>query len=353
MEKPEHLPSDRTETLSGAIIALRMVMMGVLALLILLPIGAYFGEDIIKAFNEEIKTRFGPIVIQESPPEEIFWSAPAITDIDDYAERARVEYGKELIVHTSKYLGPNGTVARISNGMNCQNCHLDAGTKTFGNNYSAVASTYPKFRARSGTTEDIYKRVNDCFERSLNGKALDTLSREMQAMKAYIVYLGKNVKKGEKPNGSGLKNLAFLDREADVVKGKEVYDAKCALCHQINGQGQMAPDGIEYTYPPLWGKKSYNDGAGLFRLSNFAKYAKYNMPVGASHTSPLLSDEEAWDVAAYVNSQPRPHIDTPKDWPDVSKKPIDHPFGPYSDTFSEKQHKIGPFKPIEAAQKAQ
>jgi thiosulfate dehydrogenase len=70
------------------------------------------------------------------------------------------------------------------------------------------------------------------------------------------------------------------------------------------------------------------------------------MPIGATHDNPQLTDEEAWDIAAYVNSQTRPHINVPKDWPDNSKKPIDHPFGPYADQFSEKQHKLGPFKPI-------
>ncbi len=99
------------------------------------------------------------------------------------------------------------------------------------------------------------------------------------------------------------------------------------------------------------GNNSYKDGAGLFRISNFAKYVKFNMPLGATHQLPILSDEEAWDIAAFVNTQARPHIDVPKDWPDVSKKPIDHPFGPYSDNFSELQHKFGPFKPIEEVKK--
>jgi thiosulfate dehydrogenase len=98
----------------------------------------------------------------------------------------------------------------------------------------------------------------------------------------------------------------------------------------------------------LWGKDSYNDGAGLYRLSNFAKYIKYNMPFGITHTHATLTDEEAWDIAAYVNSMPRPHFNVPNDWPDISKKPIDHPFGPYADSFSEDQHKYGPYKPIKA-----
>ena len=60
----------------------------------------------------------------------------------------------------------------------------------------------------------------------------------------------------------------------------------------------------------------------------------------------LLTDEEAWDVAAFVNSQPRPKADLKKDWPNISAKPVDHPFGPYTDGFSEEQHKYGPFQPI-------
>jgi thiosulfate dehydrogenase len=70
------------------------------------------------------------------------------------------------------------------------------------------------------------------------------------------------------------------------------------------------------------------------------------MPLGASHSNTILSDEEAWDVAAFVNSMPRPHKDLSKDWPDISGKPVDHPFGPYHDGFSEEQHKYGPFEPI-------
>jgi thiosulfate dehydrogenase len=107
----------------------------------------------------------------------------------------------------------------------------------------------------------------------------------------------------------------------------------------------------EYIYPPLWGKNSYNDGAGLYRLSRFAGYVKSNMPLGATHKTPQLSDEEAWDVAAYVNSKPRPHKDQSQDWPDAAKKPIDFPFGPFADKFSEEQHKYGPFEPIAKAAK--
>lgn len=276
-----------------------------------------------------------------------YWTAPDIASLDQNPKKDLILYGKDLIVHTSEYYGENGKIFKSStNGMNCQNCHLEAGTKVFGNNYSAVASTYPKYRARSGAKENIYKRVNDCFERSLNGKSLDTTSKEMQGIVAYIKWLGKDVEKGIKPEGSGFKDMAFLDRPANPEKGKIIYTEKCQSCHQPNGEGIMNTEKTAYTYPPLWGKNSFNDGAGLFRLSNFAKYVKSNMPLGANHNSTQLSDEEAWDVAAFVNTQSRPHINIKKDWPKIEEKPFDHPFGPYADGFDEKQHKLGPFKPI-------
>jgi thiosulfate dehydrogenase len=275
-----------------------------------------------------------------------FWIAQDPTDIKDAALANDVVYGRELIVHTAKYLGPQGSVSQITNGLNCQNCHLEAGTKPWGNNYGSVASTYPKMRPRSGKMEDVFKRVNDCMERSLNGQALDTNSRELHAIRSYILYAGGNVPKKQKAIGSGLHDLPYLDRAADPDRGKQVYVQRCESCHGQNGLGASQADLPEYTYPPLWGQNSYNDGAGLFRISNLAKYVKFNMPLGVTWENPLLSDEEAWDVAAYVNSQLRPHFDATGDWPDQSKKPIDHPFAPYADNFPEHQHKYGPFKPM-------
>jgi len=262
-------------------------------------------------------------------------------------ERDMVIYGEDLISNTSRYFGPHGSVKAITNGMNCQNCHLNAGKKNWGNNYSAVFSTYPKFRERSGKMESIYKRVSDCFERSLNGTAPDSSSKEYQAIYAYIKWLGHDVKQGEKPVGSGIEKLPLMNRAADPIKGKEVYTAQCQSCHGANGQGQLSLNGVSFEFPPLWGEKSYNNGAGLFRLSNFAGYIKGNMPFNqATHANPKLTNEEAWDVAAFVNSQPRPSKDMSSDWPDISKKPFDHPFGPYTDGFTEAQHKFGPYKPI-------
>ena len=298
--------------------------------------------------NSQIRERQYSVYLSNQPIDSN-WVAPSLF-IDHETtgnERRMVMYGKDLIAHTSKYFGPLGSISRATNGMNCQNCHLDAGTRPWGNNFGAVYSLYPQFRGRSNTIQTIYGRVNDCFHRSLNGKAIDDTSYEMQSLYAYIKWLGKNVPKGIKPVGAGLPILPIIDRAANVIKGKAVYFNLCKTCHGDNGQGSINQTGNEYIYPPLWGEHSYNDGAGLYRLSSFASYVENNMPYNiASHQIPKLTIEDSWDVAAFVNSQPRPHIDQSKDWPDVSKKVFDAPFGPYPDSFSQQQHKYGPYTEI-------
>ncbi len=336
-------------TLLVALLGLATALVGIVGLVLFI---SYSGIE-LPQLSEEKQTL--PQALAEIPVIKALadpsgmWKAPDWASVEAEPNAADIKYGKELVANTAEYLGPNGKVKAISNGMNCQNCHLQAGTAPLGNNYSAVAATYPKMRARSGTEEDIQKRINDCFERSLNGKPLDRDSKEMISMAAYINWLGKDVPKGETPLGSGLYEVPALERAADPIKGKLVYDKQCQSCHAADGQGMPRPDGKGYIYPPLWGEKSYNHGAGLYRLSRFAGYVRANMPLGATFERPMISDEEAWDVAAYVNSMTRPEKDLSKDWPDISKKPVDHPFGPFSDEFPEEQHKFGPFKPIREA----
>ncbi|MER2997593.1 c-type cytochrome [Pontibacter populi] len=347
-EKEDFLGSTTTLKIVSSVAGL--LLLGLIVYMVVKP-ELFFRPEVSETVQEQPatpKTTPAPMAKTEASADDL-WHPADLNALPEGAQKEQLAYGRELIAHTAKYLGPQGSVLQITNGMNCQNCHLDAGTKPFGNNYSLVASTYPKFRARSGREEDIFKRVNDCMERSLNGKPLTKDSKEMQAMMAYINWVGKDVQKGEKPKGAGLLDIELLDRAASPEKGKVVYAQKCQVCHGKEGEGIKAEGSAEYQFPPLWGKNSYNDGAGLYRISNFAKYAKANMPLGATHINPQLTDEEAWDVAAFVNSQPRPKKDLSKDWPDISGKPFDHPFGPYADTFDEKQHKYGPFKQIIAA----
>jgi thiosulfate dehydrogenase len=280
------------------------------------------------------------VAVKEDP---LTWYPPDIYSLRNFPGSDTILYGRDLVLHTSKYLGPKGTIAVMSNGMNCGNCHLNAGTTSNGFALSAVAANYPKFRPRNNRVESIEYRINECFARSLNGQRLDSLGKEMKAMLAYIKWLGKDVLKNTSPHGSGVPQIEMMTRAASPANGQHIYTSKCASCHGANGQGLLTLDSTEYTYPPLWGKNSYNVSAGLFRLSSLASFIKFNMPYKAGETQPPLSNEEAWDVAAFVNSQPRTEKFFAQDWPKIESKPFDLPFGPYADTISEMQHKYGPF----------
>ncbi len=304
---------------------------------VVLTLGIAVGAVILyKLLPDPVK----PVIEKEDP---LAWYPPSIYSLVNSPESDLVLYGRELILHTAKYFGPRGNLSKISNGMNCGNCHLDAGSRPYGNSFAAVAANYPKFRNRSGKVESVEFRINDCFERSLNGKMIDTSGREMRAMVAYIKWIGKDVQKKIVPKSSGVPKIEILNRAADPVNGRQVYVSKCLRCHGAGGEGMLSPDSTEYSYPPLWGKNSYNVSAGLYRISSLAGFVKYNMPYTLTQTEPQLSDEDVWDVSAYICAQQRPEKFFTQDWPKIETKPFDHPFGPFADTFSEARHKYGPF----------
>lgn len=262
----------------------------------------------------------------------------------------QIRYGRELINATYKYLGPEKHLAGktvCGNNLSCKNCHLDGGTRPYAAALVGIASFFPTYVGRENKIETIEERINGCFERSMNGKKLPVSSKEMKAMVAYIRFLSIGTPAGKRIAGQGFVNMTFPHRAADLEKGKEIYFNHCAVCHGQNGEGKRQGkegDGRGYLYPPLWGKDSYNDGAGMYRLLTATRFIKANMPYDTSFNNPLLSDEEAFDVAAYINSLPRPQkANKEKDYPDLSKKPADCPYPPYADQVPQRQHQLGPF----------
>ena len=322
--------------------------LSVLLVLLVLAVAMWFIVSLLKDKPVKMKITKADNSQVQKKMDNSQWIAPSEDEMPKGDAGDQIRYGKALIANTAIYLGPKGKVSSMSNGMNCQNCHIDAGTKPYAFNFSGVASTYPKLRTRSEKIVSIAGRINSCFNRSLNGQSLDTTGKEMQAIISYIKWVGKDVPKGTQPSNAGVVKLNYLARAADPGKGQIVY-ATCESCHGKDGQGHLNENGKEYIFPPLWGPHSYNDGAGLYRLSNFAGFVKNNMPFGTTYKHPVLSDEEAWDVAAFVNSRPRPHKGNSGDYPILKDKPFDDPFGPYEDSFSEGQHKYGPYQPIISA----
>ena len=240
------------------------------------------------------------------------------------------------------------------NNLSCQSCHLQAGTQQYSIPMVGVYAIFPMFIARENEVRTIEDRIEGCMERSMNGRALPVDGKEMKALVAYFQFLSTGVPIGKPVEGRGTPALPLLDRAASPDHGAEVYAQHCVACHQADGRGirkGIAGDAKGYLYPPLWGQDSFNDGAGMHRLIASASFIRANMPLGARHDMPILSVEDAWDVAAYINTRPRPareHLD--RDYPDRSRKPVDAPFPPFADAFSQAQHQFGPFRPILDAQ---
>ncbi|MGB7526738.1 c-type cytochrome [Sphingobacterium cellulitidis] len=272
-----------------------------------------------------------------------------VAPFPDTEEGKMAALGEKLIIETPKYLGPNNKHGAVFTGNNlaCGSCHLNGGTKEYAAPYIGLSALFPIYSGREGKVATLEERINGCFERSMNGKKLPFESTEMIAIVSYIKHLSKDVKVGGRIEGQGFVELKAPDRRADLQHGESVFKTQCVSCHQPNGLGLPkkadAPD-EGYMYPPLWGSDSFNDGAGMGRMLTAAKFIKGNMPLGASAESPILSDEEAYDVAAYINSFERPSkVNKEKDYPDLSKKPKDSPYPPFADNIPEEQHKYGPF----------
>ena len=254
----------------------------------------------IEDFQEAGRT--GSAAIEFAPP------SPDTIPGSQLGEQIRLGY--LIVVNTQEYAQPY-----IGNRLNCTNCHLDGGLNPNAASFVGLAAVYPEYRARSGKMNTLADRVNECFERSLNGRALPLDSSKLQAVVAYITWLSRGVPSGAKLPWRGLQRIESR-RPLDSANGKQVFANKCSFCHGLDGQGTMAA-------PPVWGPQSYNVAAGMTRVSVAAAFIKSNMPRSWGWS---LSDDDAYDVAAYINAQPRPDFPgKANDWP-KGGKPADSPY---------------------------
>lgn len=248
---------------------------------------------------------------QSSPPRpEAEFKVPAESSIPAGPLGDAIRNGKLLLTETHQRLPKN-----VGNKLTCSNCHLGAGTTPKASPWVGIWGVFPEYRTRSAKINSLQQRVNDCFERSMNGKALAYDSKEMNDILAYMQWASSGV-----PTGVNVKGRGFgpINRELkpDSEKGKAVYAAKCASCHGPNGEGMKLPNGA-YSFPPVWGKDSFNVGAGMARTYTAAAFVKHNMPLGQPNT---LSDQEAVNVAEFFTHQPRPDFaGKTKDWPKGDK----------------------------------
>jgi thiosulfate dehydrogenase len=101
----------------------KWLIVSVLLLAILL-VWFYRKEKTTKQANANLQAAAVPV-------KEALWSAPDSNSIPGNEQGELIRYGKKLIRHTALYLGPSGSVSRISNGR-CQNCHRKPEQKSLG-----------------------------------------------------------------------------------------------------------------------------------------------------------------------------------------------------------------------------
>jgi thiosulfate dehydrogenase len=216
-----------------------------------------------------------------------------------------VKLGEAIVENTTTHPMSKGYVG---NALNCTSCHLDNGRHEKAGTFLGTATAYPAWSPRENRVITLEDRVLNCFMRSCNGTRPPLGSEVSVAVTAYITSLsqGQTLRMNfKRPIGPGaIKLLALKPDQADIQRGAALYTSRCAECHQKDGQGDK-------DNPPVWGERSYNDGAGLSSVENLAAWLKVGMPLDDTD----LTDQQALDIAAYVNSHKRSHFEISKHLP--------------------------------------
>lgn len=191
--------------------------------------------------------------------------------------------------------------AFVGNQLRCSNCHLSAGRLAGAAPMWAAYVAYPACRSKNGHVNSFEERLQGCFRFSMNGKAPKLGDPTLVALESYSYFLAKNAPTGSELPGRGFPKLPKPALAADYARGAAVYEQECASCHGAHGEGQSS--GGKVVFPALWGPASYNWGAGMGSIKNAAGFIRANMPLGLGGS---LSVQQAWDAAAYMDSQVRP-----------------------------------------------
>jgi thiosulfate dehydrogenase len=198
--------------------------------------------------------------------------------------------------------------------LRCASCHLNAGRRLGAVPLYGSYGRYPQFNTRAGGVVTIEDRVNYCFTRSLAGWRLPDESSEMRDIVAYLAFLSRGIPAGADPAETLLKPL--IAGHGDSTRGVALFAASCARCHGPDAAGTALA-------PPLWGRRSFSIAASMAREERAAAFIKRNMPLDKPGT---LSDQQAFDIAAYITSLPRTDLPGKElDYP-AGKAPADVPY---------------------------
>ncbi len=204
--------------------------------------------------------------------------------------------GKAIFTDTKKHASQY-----VGNGLSCSNCHLNAGRLSHSAPLWAAWVKYPAYRSKNNRVNTMEERIQGCFTYSMNGSPPPADSKELKALMSYAYWLAKGAPTGINLPGRGYPKLEKPTEKPDTARGKQLYVNNCAVCHGEDGEGTKTNN--EYAFPPLWGRDSFNWGAGMHRINTAAAFIRANMPLAKGGS---LSNQQAWDVAYYINSHERP-----------------------------------------------
>lgn len=213
-----------------------------------------------------------------------------------------VRRGERIFTDTPSVMGEH-----MGNRLSCSNCHLDDGRRADSAPMWAAWTAYPAYRKKNDHVNSMEERLRGCFTYSLDaqhsdvGHAPEPGDARLTDLQAYMYWLSTGVPVGATMPGRGYPKLDPPDLPHDPQRGAVVYQQRCVVCHGADGQGVVAEG--EVVFPPLWGAGSSNWGAGMHRVNTSAGFIYANMPLGQPGT---LTLQEAWDVASYIGSRPRP-----------------------------------------------
>lgn len=243
-----------------------------------------------------------PVELPQPKAGELVHVPPTMEDLENskmHPELKRViRRGYDLFMNTQQLRGKN-----VFNSMNCSSCHMGEGRLPYAGPVWPAAVTLPDYRPKNNHVNNLEERIAGCFSYSMNGTPPAYGSDDMLALAAYHQWLAKGVEMYPSAPlyGRGYPKLDDPKQKPDYARGKQVYEAKCSLCHGNDGAGLVQKDKV--VFPAVWGDDSFNWGAGIARTFTLAAFVKHNMPLGQRGT---LSDQEAWDVAYYIDTQERP-----------------------------------------------
>lgn len=204
-----------------------------------------------------------------------------------------------------------------STHASCDHCHRSLGDRQDAKGQRLVGSNG---LAASWVMADMYDRFTglilpyelrqmQCYINSSNGfkpNAADDLLRDVTAYSRFLA-AALDLKIGNHYAEQGVDEITTSStsrRGDDYVRGAHLYRERCAVCHGVQGFGQVVEGKV--VYPALAGRESFSTDSRM----NFARvhsvmpgFICRNMPPGQEGS---LDHQQCRDIAYYLSTLPRP-----------------------------------------------